>query len=341
MIRIFLFSAILFSFACKNEAKTPVLSVDKITQDTSMASTPAVAIAQEPTPVAEPIQVGKGAPVEVIKEQKAQKVVPSGTNMKQSPTDRQAPAPVAMPEETVQTVTDAPPPPVEELRAATNPIEMPANRPDNSSWNRLLSTYVSKTGRVDYKAFKTEMAEVKAYLEQLNTLPPAADWSRDEAMAYWINAYNAGTVLLILENYPLKTIQSLDGGKTWDVKRITLGGKKYSLNQIENDILRAKYKDGRIHFAVNCAAKGCPPLANYAFEAAELGDQLSTRTRSFVRNKQFNQISANSAQVSKIFEWYASDFGDLRKFLNKWSVNAVLAEGAQITYGDYDWGLNE
>ncbi|MFN4255057.1 MAG: DUF547 domain-containing protein [Saprospiraceae bacterium] len=225
--------------------------------------------------------------------------------------------------------------------AATQPTEISAvPKPEHTAWNLLLQKHVSATGAVNYKGFQADKAALDAYLKTLAENTPQDDWTREREMAYWLNAYNAFTVKLIADHYPLGSIQKLDGGKTWDVQRIMLGGKKYSLNQIENDILRPRFKDARIHFAINCAAKSCPPLLNRAFEEEGLNTLLDERTKAFISDPKFNQISASKASVSKIFEWYAADFGDLRKYLNQFS-KAQLKANAVIKFKDYDWSLNE
>jgi hypothetical protein len=158
-------------------------------------------------------------------------------------------------------------------------------------------------------------------------------------MAYWINAYNAFTVKLIIDNWPVSSIRDIHNGDPWNVKWIELEGKKYSLNQIENDILRPRYGDARIHFAVNCAAKSCPPLLNRAFTSEQLNAQLDQQARSFINSTQYNSISPQSIQVSKIFDWYAADFGNLIDYLNQYS-NTTIRSGAKVSFLEYDWGLN-
>lgn len=193
---------------------------------------------------------------------------------------------------------------------------------------------------MNYKGLKSDKAALDAYCLSLSENPVQDDWAKEEKMAYWINAYNAFTLKLVVDNYPTKSILNFDGGKTWDVRRIKLGEKKYSLNNIENDILRPQYQDPRIHFALNCAAKSCPPLWNRAYTAENLDTALETRSRAFINDANFNQISTNRAQVSKIFEWYASDFGDLKKFLNRYS-DTQLKPTATVKFNEYDWALNE
>lgn len=212
--------------------------------------------------------------------------------------------------------------------------------PRHKAWDQLLRKHVDAAGKVNYKGFKADKAALDAYLKTLADNLPADSWSRTEKMAYWINAYNAFTIALITDNYPLKSILDLDGGKTWDVKRIELGGKKYSLNQIENEILRPVFNDARIHFALNCAARSCPPLLNRAYTADNLERTLEQRTRRFVNDRSYNSVAAGKATVSKIFEWYAADFGDLRVYLNRYA-DVQLDKGAAIGFAEYDWGLNE
>ena len=212
--------------------------------------------------------------------------------------------------------------------------------PDHQPWNALLQQFVTDAGDVDYAGFKQSESALDAYLAELRKGTPTNDWSREEAMAYWINAYNAFTVKRILNDYPVNSIQDLDGGDPWKVKWIELGGETYSLNNIEHDILRPKYKDARIHFAVNCAAASCPPLPNEAFTADKLDRMLQNNTRAFIRNPDYNRIAGGGVKVSKIFDWYGEDFGDLRTYLNEYLATPI-AEGTDIGYADYDWSLNK
>ncbi|MEL6635790.1 MAG: DUF547 domain-containing protein [Bacteroidota bacterium] len=228
------------------------------------------------------------------------------------------------------TATNVPPPPAPPA----------AIRASHSAWDALLRQYVSSSGQVDYQSFKTELTALNAYLDHLAKHPVQSDWSRSEKMAYWINAYNAYTVKLIVDNYPLKSITDLHGGKPWDVKWIKLGDKTYSLNNIENDILRPTYKDARIHFAVNCAARSCPPLLNRAWTAANLEGNFERQARAFINNRQYNQIGSQAISISKIFDWYGGDFGNLIGYLNKYSKIQIDAK-ATVGYMEYDWRLNE
>lgn len=203
----------------------------------------------------------------------------------------------------------------------------------------LLKKFVSSEGVVNYKELKSSEKDLDAYIELLQNNPIENDWNRNKKLAFWINSYNAFTIKLILSNYPLNSITDLEGGKPWDKKWISLNGQIYSLNDIENTIIRPRFKEARIHFAVNCAAKSCPKIGNFAYEENTLNTLLEKQTRSFINNKE-NSITPDKVQVSKIFEWYATDFGDLISFLNTYS-NVKINEDATIEFIEYDWSLNE
>lgn len=212
-------------------------------------------------------------------------------------------------------------------------------QPDYKSWDTFLKKYVSATGDVDYKSIKSNKKELDAITKIFTATSVLPSWSKNDQLAFWINAYNVFTIDLIINNYPLKSIQGLDGGKPWDVKRINIGGKKYSLNNIENDIIRPQFKDARIHFAVNCAAKSCPPILNGAFFGKTIDTQLDEVTKKFINNKKYQTITSSNLTLSKIFDWYGADFGNIVTFINKYS-NVKVNKSATIAYKDYDWALN-
>jgi hypothetical protein len=229
-----------------------------------------------------------------------------------------------------------------EVDDAIEPLAVIA-QPDHSAWNSILKANVSSSGKVNYSAMKSSLADLEKYIKQLEGFGDRGDWSRNEKLAYWVNLYNAATVRLILSNYPVSSITDLNGGKPWDLKVVTIAGKKYTLNEIENDVIRPKFKDARIHFAVNCAAKSCPPLLNEAFTSERLNSQLNKQTKAFVNSSSSNEISEKKIVVSKIFEWYAADFtgsGSLIDYLNKYSTVQIKAS-ASVNYKEYDWALNQ
>lgn len=211
--------------------------------------------------------------------------------------------------------------------------------PSHIAWGALLQKHVSPEGKVDYKGFLADKAKLQAYLDELAAHPAEKGWPRNEKLAYWINAYNAFTVKLILDHYPVSSITKIHDGKPWDVKWINLGGKTYSLNNIEHDIIRPGFDEPRIHFAVNCAARSCPPLLNRAWTADNLGRYLGQQARSFINNPQYNEIGQDAVQISRIFEWYAGDFGDIINYLNQYA-DTKIRQDAQVSYKEYDWALN-
>jgi Protein of unknown function, DUF547 len=224
--------------------------------------------------------------------------------------------------------------------SAQNAVEKTTKKTglDHSVWNDLLKKHVSATGKVNYKGFKTDLELLDTYMRSLNENAPSENATKEERLAYWINAYNAVTVRLIVANYPLTSITKLDAGKPWGVKRYSNGGKKISLNDIENNILRPM-GDARIHFALNCAAKSCPPLLNEAFTAENVNKLLEQRTKQFI-NSSRTVIEKDEIKVSKIFDWYGKDFGNVVDFVNKYAKTKA-PKTAKVTYLDYDWNLNE
>ena len=230
---------------------------------------------------------------------------------------------------TVQQVTTQP---------TAQPIVKQSASNIHAGFDEILSKYVSADGKVNYKGLKKDKATLEAYIKTLQSNVPAKDVAKTTRLAYWINAYNALTLKLIVDNYPLSKITNLDSGKTWDVKRFTFEGKKLSLNDIENTIIRPM-GDARIHFAVNCAAKSCPPLYNKAFSADNLDTYLEDRTRKFV-NSSANKLTANELTVSKIFDWYGKDFGNVVTFIAKYAKTKVN-KMAKVGFSEYDWNLNE
>ncbi len=154
-----------------------------------------------------------------------------------------------------------------------------------------------------------------------------------------INVYNAVTIQLVVNNKSIKSIMDLDGGKTWDVKRIKYKGEMYSLNELENNLLRKIYNDPRIHFALNCAARSCPPLYNRAFTSQNLEAQLNDRTIKYLQ-RYVHQNEVGNIELNKIFDWYKEDFGDLHKFINTYRPQK-LSTKARIEYVEYDWRLND
>lgn len=211
---------------------------------------------------------------------------------------------------------------------------------NHGKWNALLQKNVSKNGNVNYKGFLKDSQDLQAYLTELSTNVPTKSWSKNATLAYWINAYNAYTVKLIIDNYPVKSIKDIND--PWGKKFFSLGNKKYSLEEIEHEILR-KMDEPRIHFAINCASFSCPNLLNEAYTEAKLEKQLVSVTKSFINDKMKNTITTNKIEISKIFDWFGGDFkkkGSVIDFLNQYSAIKISTK-ANVSYKEYNWSLNE
>lgn len=210
-------------------------------------------------------------------------------------------------------------------------------------WNELLNNYVTDSGLVNYKGIKTERVKLTTYIDNLSKIytdKSFANLSKEQKLAFWINAYNAMTVDLILRNYPIKSIKDID--KPWDQRFWKLGNKWFNLNEIEHNILR-KMDEPRIHFAIVCASYSCPKLQNEAFIASKLETQLSLATKGFLADSERNEITKDQIKISKIFQWFSKDFkknGDLIDFLNLYTDIDISAK-AKKSFKDYNWNLNE
>ena len=219
---------------------------------------------------------------------------------------------------------------------------------DHSIYAELLEKYVNN-GRVDYAGFKSEEAKLAKYLSVLEEVD-SNRLSRDEQFAFYANAYNAWTIKLILTKYPdIKSIRELGflNSGPWKKKVVQLKNEAVSLDHIEHEILRPRFKDPRVHFAINCAAKSCPPLKSEPFRADILNQQLDDATRSFLNNPTSYNLEGNTFYVSKIFKWFAEDFNaDVLSFYLKYA-KADLRQKLEanrneiiIKYMTYDWELN-
>lgn len=211
---------------------------------------------------------------------------------------------------------------------------------DHSKWDTFLKLHVDQTGNVDYKSIKEDESKLKEYLNQFIKKAPSKSWRKEEKLAYWINAYNAFTIKLLVDNYPLKSIKDIEA--PWDKKFIPIDGELISLNYIEHEILR-QMNEPRIHVAINCASVSCPQLLNEAFIAGELNSQLNKVTSRFINNPTKNIISGNQLHLSKIFMWFKKDFGQkdssIIEFINQYSLVKAKPD-SKINYLKYNWNLN-
>jgi hypothetical protein len=207
-------------------------------------------------------------------------------------------------------------------------------------WENQLQKFVSKDGKLNYKAWKQERSALDNYIDILAENPPQKNGSKNDLLAYWINAYNALTVQLILDHYPVESIKDIS--KPWETPLFTAGETDYTLGDIEHEILR-KQDENRIHFAINCASASCPNLYRSAFKGAKLEYQLETVTRQFFHDPSKNIFESDKIQLSKILLWFIMDFGFKKEklaFLSRYSP-VPLDSNVRIRYLPYDWSLNE
>ena len=219
-------------------------------------------------------------------------------------------------------------------------------------WDSLLKAHITEEGWVKYADFQKDRKKLDTYLQKLSAHHPNdKNWSKEEQLAYWMNAYNAFTVQLILDNYPLESIKDIVSGPNipfvnspWDIKFINIEGAKYDLGNIEHNFLRKRFDEPRIHFGINCASISCPVLPQFAFNADKVYEQLDEQTRLFFKDASKNKIEQNKLQLSKIFKWFGGDFKKdgktLQEFINQYT-DTKIDSNASIEYLDYNWNLNE
>jgi hypothetical protein len=224
----------------------------------------------------------------------------------------------------------------------------------HAAFDAVLKRYV-KNGRVDYRDLKADRGPLDGYLDQLASVPVPSfkQWSQPQQLAFLINAYNAFTLGLILDHYPVKSIKGtgsiLHG--PWEQPVVRLFGTTTTLDYIEHKLLRKNYDEPRIHFAIVCAAKSCPPLRSEAYQATRLYGQLDDQARKFLADPAKNRVNETEhvVDLSPIFKWYAGDFekkaGTVLAFLKPYwpkSVQALLDRAEfKVRYTEYDWSLNE
>jgi len=230
---------------------------------------------------------------------------------------------------------------------------------DHSEWTEVLSTYVNENGLVNYEGLKANREQFDRYVTMIESTSPVThpEMFKTEAdeLAYYMNAYNALVFKGVLKRGPEKKSvwRGLISGYNFFVKmKITVGGSKTNLKKLEDDIIRAKYKDPRIHAAINCASISCPRLPQTAFTAAELDSQLDAAMSEFVNSETHVQLDpeANTVRVSKIFDWFKEDFLEYEKangsesarlldYLNRYRNEKIPAD-YKVGYLSYNKGIN-
>jgi hypothetical protein len=236
------------------------------------------------------------------------------------------------------------------LNACGQPIpDSGCKPPSHKAWDDLLRRHVRDDGFVSYAGLKKDSLALNSYLSTLSMCPPSKSWNEKERLAYWINAYNAFTVQLIIRHHPVKSIKDIGPklaiplvNSVWDVKFIDVSGVRVSLNRIEHEILRKEFNEPRIHFAIVCASYSCPTLLNRAFTAELLEKQLEAHAIAFINDPLRNRISNETLELSSIFNWFKGDFtkdGTLPDYIKRYAATAVT-DRPKVSFMDYDWSLN-
>jgi len=228
---------------------------------------------------------------------------------------------------------------------------------DHSAWDRILDKYVSAhADNLNRFAYNSVTAEdrnlLRSYLQSLSQIE-ISNYSRPVQFAYWVNMYNALTVSVILDHYPVKSIRDIDisgllSNGPWSKELIAVEDADLALDDIEHAILRPIWKDPRIHYAVNCASVGCPNLHNQAFTAENTNALLEQMAYDYINSPRGVSIKNGKVTVSKIYSWFAYDFGNsekaILKHLIQYASSATAAELMRIgklSSTAYDWSLNE
>jgi hypothetical protein len=256
-----------------------------------------------------------------------------------------------------------------DIVTAERPVVQPRSA-DHSTYDALLDAYVNEKGMVDYARLKNnQRAALRPYLRRLARTDPAR-LSADERLAFWLNAYNALALKLIVENTPVESIRDIKPSGLPFIPKVNspfkldvgvVAGQTRTLDEIEHEIIRPRFvqtdslDEPRIHFALVCAAMSCPELRQEAYTGASLDAQLADQARTFFRSEEKNRIPAGEGQVrfSKILDWYGGDFIEggeskaeaVQRFASDYfdgDVTQTLRRGAyDVSYRNYDWSLNE
>ena len=224
----------------------------------------------------------------------------------------------------------------------------------HTAFDAVLKRHVHD-GLVDYATLKTQSKPLEDYLAALAAVPEDVfkSWPEKERLAFLINLYNAATLQLIVEHYPVKSIKDIGSllKGPWDQPAVKVFGRRLSLNDLEHKILRVNYREPRLHFALVCAAKGCPPLRSEAYVADQLEAQLDDQARRFLADPVKNRVAVGERVVylSPLFKWYGADFekqsgsvlAALKPYWPPVAAAALGQGGFKVRYTDYDWSLNE
>ena len=220
---------------------------------------------------------------------------------------------------------------------------------DHRVLDGLLRRFVTD-GMVDYGGLKHFQSVLQQYLEQIAGLDQRQH-GRNELLALFINAYNATTLKLILEHFPgIHSIRDIPSSQRWHDRRWRIAGETLSIDEIENKVLRKRFREPRIHFAIVCASVGCPPLRAEAYRGSQIDSQLADQARIFNQSEHYIKLQKNTLWLSSIYDWYSEDFksaaGSILGYVASYSNGAVReaiqtrGNELQIEYLPYDWRLN-
>jgi len=218
-------------------------------------------------------------------------------------------------------------------------------------FNQVLQEHVNAAGQVNYAKLKANPEKLEKYLDMLAVANPT-ELSYNAQLAFWVNAYNALVIKGVIDHYPTTSVRKVKwfGGFFYRLK-FQVGGKTYTLNEIEHGIIRTEFVDPRVHFVLVCASTGCPPIENRAFFAEDIEERLETATLNFINKPENVRLDRVKRRVypSKIFKWYANDFYEgydgvadfLADYLPPEAADFVSAADIEFHYLDYDWTLND
>ena len=230
-------------------------------------------------------------------------------------------------------------------------------RVDHAAWGDFLDAYLvtnhpSGVNRVDYGSVsRSDHAALDGYVADLQEVA-VSELNRDEQLAYWINLYNAATVKLILDNYPVDSIREIKPGVfasgPWDMELLEIGGEAVTLNDVEHRIIRPIWQDPRIHYVVNCASYGCPNLYPEPLSAANWDRVFDESARAYINHPRGVRLERNRLILSSIYDWYVADFGGdvegviahVSTYVDGDTADQLHAHDGRVAY-EYDWTLNE
>ena len=220
----------------------------------------------------------------------------------------------------------------------------------------LLASVLAKNltnNLVHYAALKADCRDLDAFLASSSAVSRKQfdAWTQQNQIAFLLNVYNAATLKLVTENYPVKSIKKVGGwfGSPWKIEIVRLFGKTTTLDEIEHGMLRVGYAEPRIHFALVCAAKGCPPLRPEPFSGAKLDEQLTDQGRRFLAQSEKNRFENGVLYLSPIFDWFSGDFTASKMTVTEFVLpllpevqrKAIGKSEPKVRFTEYDWSLND